>query len=136
MQTDHVAGIMGALGLIEDEMAEMQTEYTQAAGWMAWWEHWHRREYLKMREVLKERGEWPPGTTETQKKDDVEYALQTSFPEEYRELAAKARSKAIGDKLFQALDARRSIGQTLMKPHLADEAKYGQGARGQVGVGQ
>lgn len=129
MRTDSAGGIMGALGIIEDEMAEATVGYADAAGWMAEWEHWHRREYLKVREGLKATGAWPPGTTETQKKDDVEFALQAANSHRYDELQRMARAKAIGDKLFGSQDARRSIGQSLLKVHLRDEDKYGQGAR-------
>lgn len=134
MRTDDVGSIMGALGNLEDEMQEMEHWYSEAAGWMAEWEKRHAMLYLAQRDVLKESGVWEKGTTETQKKDDIERALQVAYPEEYRELQKYARIKAAGDKLFASRDARRSIGQTLMKPHLQDEGKFGQGARGQAGT--
>jgi hypothetical protein len=124
---------MGALGIIEDEMAELQPWYAQAAGWMAEWEHEHRRMFLHKKAELQALGHWDKSTTETAKKDDVEYALQLEHAALYEELKQHAKTKAIGDKLFQSLDARRSIGQTLMKPHLADEPRYGQGAQPQPG---
>jgi hypothetical protein len=134
MRTDSIEGIQGALGLIEDEMQTHEHEYAAAAGWMAEWEHWHRREYLVMREGLKAQNTWPPGTTETQKKDDIEFALQSAHPEKYAELQTMARKKAIGDKLFASQDARRSIGQTLLKPHMVLDGGYGQGGRGLSGT--
>lgn len=131
MQTDSAAAVMAALGAIEDEMERGAVDHAQAAGWMAKWEHWHRREYLKQREVLKDLGVWAPGTTETQKKDDVEHALQVAHPERYVKLQDVARDKAIGDKLFGSQDARRSIGQSILKTFTVDQPKYGQGAQPQ-----
>jgi len=77
---------------------------------------------------------WEKGTTETQKKDDIERALQVAYPAEYAKLEEMARVKAVGDKLFASRDARRSIAQTAMKPHLAVEGRYGQEAHGQAGT--
>lgn len=134
MRTDSPQAIMGALGVLEDEMAEMEHWYADAAAWMASWEKRHSMLYLAQRDVLKDAGAWEKGTTETQKKDDIERALQLAYPEEYRELVRQAGLKAAGDKLFSSKDARRSIGQTLMKPHLAADPQYGQAAHGQAGL--
>ncbi len=132
MRTDSPAGIMGALGLIEDDMEEMLHEYAAAAGWMASWEKRHRRLYLETRETMIAMQTWEPKTTETQKKDDIEFAMLKAHAEEYATLERMARQKAIGDKLFAGLDARRSIGQTLMKAHVAAaDPKYGQAAQPQ-----
>jgi hypothetical protein len=128
MRTDSPAAIMGSLGLIEDEMAAMLVEYAEAAGFMAWYELWHREVYLKLRERLKSADTWPPGTTETAKKDDITWLLISEYPDVVEQAKDAARRKAIGDKLFAGLDARRSIGQTLMKPHLATEPQFGSGA--------
>lgn len=129
MNTDSPGVVVGHLGLLEDELAGMQQAYVDAAGWMAGWEHWHRREYLRTREGLIATGVWEKGTTETQKKDDIEFAVQAANPGVYDALELNARAKAIGDKLFASIDSRRSIGQSVLKTHLADEPKFGQGAR-------
>jgi hypothetical protein len=134
MRTDSVAAIQGSLGTIEDELAQMQHWYSEAAGWMAWWEHIHRARYLETRDVLKDQGIWDAKTTETQKRDDIERALQIAYPTDYEKLREQAKIKAAGDKLFQSLDARRSIGQTLMKPHMVSPPQFGQEAYGQSGL--
>jgi hypothetical protein len=134
MRTDSPAALTGSLGLLEDELAEMEHWYAEAASWMASWKEEHAMLYLAQREVLKQQGVWDRGTTETQKKDDVEYALQIAYPDKYRELVRMAGLKAAGDKLFASKDARRSIGQTLMKTHLGADPRYGQEAHGQSGV--
>jgi hypothetical protein len=126
---------MGALGLIEDEMAQMLPSYAEAAGWMADYELWHRREFLKIKAELTAEGRWEKGTTETQKKDDVEWELIERNSAIIETARKQAQHKAIGDKLFNGLDARRSIGQTLMKAHqAAANPQYGQEAAGQFGT--
>jgi hypothetical protein len=134
VRTDSAAATAGALGILEDEMAEMEHWYANAAGDVAAWEHEYRRLFLLKREELKQLGVWPKGTTETEKKNDIDYALQVEHEHELRAFAEAAKTKAIGDKLFASRDARRSIGQTIMKLHLRDEDQYGQSARGQAGL--
>ena len=66
MRTDDPAYIQGALGLIEDAMAEMNNAWAEASGLCADFDLWRRMEYLKIREEIKDSGRWVKGTTETE----------------------------------------------------------------------
>lgn len=134
MRSDDPAAIMGTLGLIEDEMAELLPGYSEAAGWMAEYALWFRREYLQIRKELIDQGVWEKGTTETAKKDDIEYELFTRHADKMKEAEQMAHIKGHGDKLFNGQDARRSIGQSLLKRHSeVDSGQRWGGSQGQTG---
>lgn len=137
MVSDSPAAIMGALALIDDDMAELLPGYAAAAGWIAEFELWERREFLAIKSELRDAklltrealGLSSPNVTETAIKDAVQKELFDRYPDQYDELARMKNIKGKGDVLFKGQDARRSIGQSLLKRHTeVDHSHYGQGA--------
>lgn len=139
MRSDSPAAIMGALGLVDDDMAKLLPGYAEAAGWLYEFELWHRGEYLAIKDELREAGRLDHTTlnvdkgkvTETLIKDTVERELHLRYPDKIAQAATNRRIKGHGDALFKGLDARRSIGQSLLKRHSeVDGAHYGSGSHG------
>jgi hypothetical protein len=136
VEADSPQSIMSSLGRIEDDMEKLLPEYAQAAGTVADFEMWHRRTYLMLKAEMKDAGLLehdslgvPAGkVTETLIRDTIEHEMHKRFEPAFVSAKQAKHQKAMGDVLFKGLDARRSIGQTLLKPHMANESKFGQGS--------
>ena len=145
MRTDSPAAVIQSLGLIEDDMARIELDWAGAAGREAEFADWHREVFLEMKETMRREnlltkdalGITTKDVTETAIKDAVESALRSSkvFAERFEQHRHDARTLAMYERRFKSLDTRRSIGQTVLKVHLRDDDRYGQGARGQAGQG-
>ena len=144
MRTDSPSLIIGHLGNIEDDMASIELEWSEAAGREAEWAEWHREVFLQTRQVLAQEGLLTKDhmglttkdVTETAVKDFVEAKLRETFKREYAQHKKDAGTLAMFERRFKSLDTRRSIGQTALKVHLRADEQFGQGARGQSGQGQ
>jgi hypothetical protein len=134
MRTDSPAAVLGHLGNLEDELAEMQVWYMEAAGQLADFEHWEKGAFLHKKAELAKAGKFEGLTTDKAKDWQVELALREEFADDYERVRKVKRLKAAGDKLWQALDARRSIAQTVMRVHREESEKAGQGAYPQNGA--
>lgn len=130
MEADSPAAIMGRLAEIEEQMATELVPYSEAAGWMAKWAMEERKLYLLTKFDLEQKGALNGLTTETAKKDVIENTMRRAYPDQFEEAEKMARTHAIGKALFQGLDARRSIGQSLLKIHSnqAEAERYGKGS--------
>lgn len=135
MRADSPASVMDALGKVEDQIDEMLGSYAAAAGFLAQFERMERTLYLATKQQLADEGLLADAKTETEKKDRVERFMREVNPELFDQAQRAAQVEAHGKAMFKGLDARRSIGQSLLKIHAEAEQgkRFGQGARGQVG---
>jgi hypothetical protein len=120
---------MASLGQIEDQVEELLPEYARAAGFLAEHEKLVRMLYLATKQQLTEEGLLAKCKTETQIKDVVEKTMIDSNPELFAQAAKAAKVEAFGKVMFKGLDARRSIGQSILGIHkqAAEEARFGKG---------
>lgn len=145
MRTDTASAIQGALGIIEDDLQQIEHTWTEAMGEEAAFDQWYRGLYLALKEEWKKadlltrenlgvpKGQ---GITETAIKDALEHELRQRYPDVFKAHLENARLAGKLGARFKSLDTRRSIAQTVVKIHLAGEPQHGQGAHGQAGVGE
>ncbi len=135
MEGDSPAAVMAALGQTDDLIDRMLPDYAAAAGFLAKHERLLRMLYLATKQQMTQDGLLKDARTETKIKDLVEKFMIDSNPELFKQAAEMAEAEAFGKAMFKGLDARRSIGQSLLGIHKESEAakRFGQGARGQAG---
>lgn len=126
METAEAGPVIRALGRIDDDLAEQANAHAEKTGYVR-----SMKQYITTLEAALF-DQFDKTLSATERREMAKSALHEN--EEYQKYLAAVRELGKLDTMFQYLDTRRSIGQSILKQlqREADE-KYGQGA-GQHGT--
>lgn len=120
MQVDAPGPVRTALGQIEDELAQAQQEHAQTKAWV-------KRHQTFFETYIGTLFTEAAGNGPVERKENAKALLHND--EIYGEYLEKIELLAELDKTFDYLDARRSIGQSILKSFEHDYSQHGQGAQ-------